>query len=93
MKEPQNVSCLLSPLFAQKSGNTKWPLRYQKTEVRLKQSILIFNGVAYFIMMSCFYMTRLILIFMETRGTEGLQHCSFKFCIDLYIFLKFPSLL
>ena len=66
---------------------------YQTTEVRLKQSILIFNGVAYFIMMSCFYMTRLILIFMETRGTEGLQHCSFKFCIDLYIFLKFPSLL
>ena len=66
---------------------------YQTTEVRLKKSILIFNGVAYFIMMSCFYMTRLILIFMETRGTEGLQHCSFKFCIDLYIFLKFPSLL
>ena len=30
---------------------------YQTTEVRLKQSILIFNGVAYFIMMSCFYMT------------------------------------
>ena len=27
MKEPQNVSCLLSPLFAQQSGNTKWPLR------------------------------------------------------------------
>ena len=27
MKEPQNVSCLLSPLFAQQSENTKWPLR------------------------------------------------------------------
>ena len=41
---------------------------YQTTEVRLKQSILIFNGVAYFIMMSCFYMARLILIFMvDTR--------------------------
>ena len=41
---------------------------YQTTEVRLKQSILIFNGVAYFIMMSCFYMTRLKLIFMvDTR--------------------------
>ena len=41
---------------------------YQTTEVRLKQSILIFNGVAYFVMMSCFYMTRLILIFMvDTR--------------------------
>ena len=27
MKEPQNVSCLLSPLFAQQSENTKWPLQ------------------------------------------------------------------
>ena len=35
---------------------------YQTTEVRLKQSILIFNGVAYFITMNCFCRTRLIFI-------------------------------
>ena len=93
MKEPQTVSCLLSPLFAQKSGNTKWPLRYQKTEVRLKQSILIFNGVAYFIMMSCFYMTRLILIFMGRHEAQKAHNIVVLSFVLIYVFvLKSPSL-
>ena len=43
---------------------------YQTTEVRLKQSILIFNGVAYFITMNCFCRTRLILIFIGRHKAQ-----------------------
>ena len=66
---------------------------YQKTEVRLKQSILIFNGVAYFIMMSCFYMTRLILIFMGRQEAQKAYNIVVLSFVLIYIFvLKFPSL-
>ena len=43
---------------------------YQTTEARLKQSILFFNGVAYFIMMKCFCRTRLILIFIGRHKAQ-----------------------
>ena len=66
---------------------------YQTTEVRLKQSILIFNGVAYFIMMSCFYMTRLILIFMGRHEAQKAHNIVVLSFVLIYIyFLKFPSL-
>ena len=66
---------------------------YQTTEVRLKQSILIFNGVAYFIMMSCFYMTRLILIFMGRHEAQKAHNIVVLSFVLIYVFvLKSPSL-
>ena len=66
---------------------------YQTTEVRLKQSILIFNGVAYFIMISCFYMTRLILIFMGRYEAQKAHNIVVLSFVLIYVFvLKSPSL-
>ena len=66
---------------------------YQTTEVRLKQSILIFNGVAYFIMISCFYMTRLILIFMGRYEAQKAHNIVVLSFVLIYVFvLKSHSL-
>ena len=66
---------------------------YQTTEVRLKQSILIFNGVAYFIMISCFHMTRLILIFMGRYEAQKAHNIVVLSFVLIYVFvLKSPSL-
>ena len=66
---------------------------YQTTEVRLKQSILIFNGVAYFIMISCFYMTRLISIFMGRHEAQKAHNIVVLSFVLIYVFvLKSPSL-
>ena len=59
---------------------------YQTTVVRLKQSILIFNGEAYFIMMSCFYMTRLILIFMGRHVAQKAYNIVVLSFVLIYIF-------
>ena len=66
---------------------------YQTTEVRLKQSILIFNGVAYFIMISCFYMTRLISIFMGRHEAQKAHNIVVLSFVLIYVFvLKSHSL-
>ena len=61
---------------------------YQTTEVRLKQSILIFSGVAYFIMMSCFYMTRLILIFMGRHEAQKAYNIVVLSFVLIYVFVS-----
>ena len=66
---------------------------YQTTEVRLKKNILIFNGVAYFVMMSCFHMTRLILIFMGRHEAQKAHNIVVLSFVLIYVFvLKSPSL-
>ena len=61
---------------------------YQATEVRLKQSILIVAGVAYSITISLTHYSVYVNIYRQTQGTEGLQHCCFKFRIDICNFLS-----
>ena len=67
--------------------------KHQTTEVRLKKSILIFNGVAYFVMMSCLHMTRLILIFMGRHEAQKAHNIVVLSFVLIYVFvLKSPSL-
>lgn len=65
---------------------------YQTTEVRLKQSILIFNGVAYFITMNCFCRTRLILIFIGRHKAQKAYNIVVLIFLLIYVIVLKTSL-
>lgn len=65
---------------------------YQTTEVRLKQSILIFNGVAYFITMNCFCRTRLILIFIGRHKAQKAYNIVVLIFLLIYVIVLKNSL-